>query len=79
MWLAVIGAIASAAYLYIDYRNAQSMEESVSQFGYLLDHISMGMSFDDFLVNCWAILLCLFCLFWIGLYIAFPKKKGGKQ
>ena len=46
-----------------------------SQLEFLLTSLEVGATFEDFLANCWLILLAGFFLFWLGLSIAFPKRR----
>lgn len=75
----VIGVIATIAGLGVDWWISDNIEGSVSQFESLLGLIETGGTFLDFLSECWLVLLAGGCLFWLGLDLAFPKRRRGSR
>ena len=73
--LSVIGAILSVVGIGVDWYYSSVLMDAGSQLEYLLTSLEVGASFEDFLANCWLILLAGFFLFWLGLSIAFPKRR----
>lgn len=74
-FLPVIGAILSVAGIGIDWYYGTVLTDAGSQLESLLMSIDVGSSFEDFLSNCWMVLVLGFFVFWIGLSIAFPKRR----
>lgn len=75
----IIGAIATVAGLGIDWWISDNIEDSVSQFESLLMMIETGGTFMDFLSDCWLVLLAGGFVFWLGLDLAFPKRRRGSR
>lgn len=71
----IIGAVLTVVGLGIDWKISDNMADSVSQMEYLLNNIQY-MTFSDFVSQCWLVILCGFFIFWLGLWIAFPKKRS---
>lgn len=76
--LPLIGVIATAAGLGVDWWISESIDGSVSQFEALIGMIDTGATFSDFLSQCWMVLLALLFVFWLGLDLAFPKRRGSR-
>lgn len=73
--LSVIGAILSVVGIGVDWYYSTVLTDAGSQLEDLLSSIEVGSSFEDFLANCWLFLLLGFFVFWMGLSIAFPKRR----
>ena len=73
--LSVIGAILSVVGIGVDWYYSSVLMDAGSQLEYLLTSLEVGSTFEDFLANCWLILLAGFFVFWLGLSIAFPKRR----
>ena len=71
----LIIAVASVGSMVIEWYYAQQNEAYLSQIEYLLSGLQQGMSFEDFLMNCWLIIIVIIAYFFLLLWIAFPKRK----
>ena len=71
----VIGIVLDVLVIGVDYYYSSVLMDAGSQLEHLLMSIETGATFEDFLANCWLILLAGFFVFWLGLSIAFPKRR----
>lgn len=71
----VVSAIGSAAYLYLDWRTSQDIDESVSQMEAYIKILNGQMGLSEFVSEAWPSLV-LFGIILLGGYIvATPKKR----
>lgn len=77
--LPAIGAVLSVLTIGVDYYYSSVLMDAGSQLESLLSSIEVGMSFDQFLNECWMFLVLGAMVFWLGLSIAFPKRRRGAR
>ena len=73
--LSVIGTVLSVACIGIDWYYSTVLLDTGSQLEFLLMSIETGATFEDFVSQCWLFLVLGFCVFWMGLSFAFPKRR----
>lgn len=72
--IGAISAIGSAVYLYLDWKNAESMEDSVSQMEQLVELLNGQMTFSEFLTDGWPFLIAIGLIIMGGYIVATPNK-----
>lgn len=77
--LSVVGAILSVVGIGVDWYYSSVLMDAGSQLESLLSSIDVGMSFDEFISQCWMFLVLGFFVLWAGLSIAFPKRRRGSR
>jgi len=71
----IIFGILTVVSIGVDWYWSSELNDSASQLENLLNAIQYGMSFDDFLNECWLFIILGFAFFCLCLAIAFPKHK----
>ena len=71
----IIFGVLTVISIGVDWYWSSELNNSASQLENLLNAIQYGMSFDDFVSECWLFILLGFAFVCLCLTIAFPKKK----
>lgn len=74
-----IGIILDLALIGANAYYTGLLEDSASQLEFLIMSLQTGASFEEFIVNCWMFILLGFFVFWLGLNLAFPKRRRGSR
>lgn len=77
--LSVVGALISVIGIGIEWYYSDVLLDKGSQLESLLNSIEVGMTFDEFLEECWMFPVLGFFVLWAGLSIAFPKRRRGSR
>ena len=75
----VLGLVLTLAGIGADIWASKTIEDYTSQVEAFVEMFETGATLDDFISQCWLILLFLFCVMWFGLSIAFPKRRRGSR
>lgn len=74
--LSVLGTVLSIVGIGVDWYYSSVLTDAGSQLEALLMSIRVGASLEDFVSQCWMFVVLGFCVLWMGLSIAFPKRRS---
>jgi hypothetical membrane protein len=74
LFIPVLGIVLDVVAIGVDFWDAKSASDHYSQIEWLLANLGEGMTFDEFVANCWLLIAGAFLWTWLMLAIAFPKR-----
>lgn len=74
--LSVLGTVLSIVGIGVDWYYSSVLTDAGSQLEALLMSIRVGASLEDFVSQCWMFIVLGICVLWMGLSIAFPKRRS---
>ena len=74
--LYVLGTVLSIVGIGVDWYYSSVLTDAGSQLEALLMSIRVGASLEDFVSQCWMFIVLGICVLWMGLSIAFPKRRS---
>jgi hypothetical protein len=73
-WPLVIEIALTAFGITSDFIMTDQLHSDATQLEYLLSHFKRGMTFEEFVANCWIYVMVGLGWIWFLLAVAFPKR-----